>query len=117
LFQKPSPPTPSADLCSGVVGNTISTVPGDVTFPATNNSPVEVDIWSQILTWTAPPGSDPANGGTIDTCTMNYVGTLAKGAQDNLWGFAGGQWAAFEGVSGTGPVATNTNGGNAWSIQ
>jgi len=59
----------------------------------------------------------PAYGGTIDSCTMQYIGTLAKGSQDNFWGPAGAQWAAFEGTNGTGPVATYSNSGNAWSIQ
>ena len=117
LFQKPAPPTPSADLCSGAVGGNFGTVPGDSNFTATNNSPVEVDIWAQNLTWTAAPGSDPAYGGTIDSCTMEYIGTLAKGSQDNFWGPGGAQWAAFEGTNGNGPVATYSNSGSAWSIQ
>lgn len=117
LFQKPSPPTPSADLCSGVVGGNFSTVPGDSNFTGTNNSPVEVDIWVAELTWTAAPGDDPAYGGTIDSCTMQYIGSLAKGSQSDFWGPAGVQWAAFEGANGTGPVATYGNSGTAWSIQ
>lgn len=116
-FVKPTPPTPSTDLCAGVVGNVITTVPGDVKFPANNTSPVEVDIWNTVLTWQAQPGGDPAYGGTIDSCTMQYVGSIKQGTSAELFGFPGGQWAAFEGVNGTGPVATKVNGGDAWSIQ
>lgn len=120
FYVKPNPPTPSADICSGTVGNNIKTVPGDFDFTATNNSPVEVDLWATQMTWQALPGEDPAYGGDIDGCQMVYVGTLPKGASDStLFSGAFQKWAAFEGAQGTGPVSTHTNIGDGatWSIQ
>ena len=118
-FVKTNPPTPSADLCSGVVGSNIKTVPGDFDFDATNNSPVEVDFWLANVTWQAGPGEDPAYGGTIDSCTMDYIGSLPKGGTADLYSGAFVTWGAFEGVNGTGPLSTkiNTGDGSAWSIQ
>ncbi len=120
FYIKPNPPTPSADLCSAQTGAHISTVPGDFKFDITNNSPVEVDLWSVQLTWQAGAGEDPDYGGVIDSCTMVYVATLPKGSTG--YGFTSGAfipWAAFEGTHGTGPVATKTvtGDGSAWSVQ
>lgn len=120
FYKKVNPPTPSADICSGEVGNNIKTVPGDFQFTATNNSPVEVDLWSTQMTWQALPGEDPAYGGDIDSCQMTYIGTLPKGASDStLLSGAFQKWAAFEGAQGTGPVSAHINKGDGatWSIQ
>lgn len=119
FFTKTNPPTPSVDLCSGIIGNNIGTVPGDFKFDVANNSPVELDFWTVILTWQAAPGDDPAYGGSIDGCQMQYVGSLPKGGTGWLTGPAFHDWAAVEGVSGTGPLATkiNTGDGSAWSVQ
>lgn len=119
FFVKSSPPTPSVDLCSGVVGTNIQTVPGDFSFTAKNNSPVEVDLWVAETTWMALPGDDPAYGGDIDSCTMKYVGSIKQGTTGPLHGGAFITWAAFEGTNGTGPLVTHVNTGNGddWNIQ
>lgn len=120
FYVKPSPPTPSADICSGLVGSRISTVPGSFDFTATNNSSIEVDLWATQMTWTAAPGDDPDYGGVIDTCDVTYIGTLPPGASDSTLSSGAFQmWAAFEGTNGTGPVSSHTNLGDraTWSIQ
>ncbi len=111
-YVKDNPVTPSTDLCAAHMGNAIAiSNPTEIDFNISNNSPVEVDLWVPVFTWSGEQYS-----GIIDSCTMQYVETLPVGATDVYHSWSDIPWYAVESQQGTGPVATTINDGSDWSI-